>query len=164
MQQRKLQKKKDLVISLTQTIAEKVFKIAKQIKSKKNDTVVGDKCVKNDKGELALTDTEKHLTWTEDYERLLNEEFSLNKENSVLEDAAVGPQQQINKDSVKCALTKIKRGKVSGTSGVVTETLLASGDAGLERISSLFNCILMNLLIGAQLQKLGIAGTHNENF
>lgn len=100
---------------------------------------------------MALTDTEKHLTWKEDYERLLNEEFSLDKENSVLEDAAVGPQRQISKDSVKCALTKIKRGKVSGTSGVVTEILLVSGDAGLERISSLFNCILMNLLIGAQL-------------
>ena len=28
-----------------------------------NCDVVGDKCVKNDKGELALTDAEKHLAW-----------------------------------------------------------------------------------------------------
>ena len=36
----------------------------------------------------------------------------------------------------------MKKGKASGTSGVVTDMLLASGDAGLERMSSLFNCIL----------------------
>ena len=36
----------------------------------------------------------------------------------------------------------MKIDKASGTSGVVTDMLLASGDAGLERMSSLFNCIL----------------------
>ena len=50
----------------------------------KNCDVVGDKCVKNDKGELALTDADKHLAWKEHYERLLNEEFPWDKENLVL--------------------------------------------------------------------------------
>ena len=36
------------------------FKIARQMKAE-NSEVVGDKCVKNDKGELTLTDSEKHL-------------------------------------------------------------------------------------------------------
>ena len=36
----------------------------------------------------------------------------------------------------------MKKSKASGTSGIVTKTLLASSDAGLERITSLFNCIL----------------------
>ena len=36
----------------------------------------------------------------------------------------------------------MKKYKVAGTSCVVTEMLLASGDAGLERMISLFNCIL----------------------
>ena len=40
-----------------------------------NCAAVGDKCVKNDKGELVLTDAEKHLARKEHYERLLNEEF-----------------------------------------------------------------------------------------
>ena len=45
----------------------------------------------------------------------------------------------------------MKQGKASGTSGVVMEMLLASGDAGLERITSLFNCILnIYLLSGTQ--------------
>ena len=39
------------------------------------------------------------------------------------------------------ALAK-KKGKASRTSDVVTENLLASGDAGLERMTSIFNCIL----------------------
>ena len=47
----------------------------------KNCDVVGDKCVKNDKVEVTLTDAEKHLTWKEHYERLLNEEFPWGKEN-----------------------------------------------------------------------------------
>ena len=32
-----------------------------------NCDIVGDNCVKNDKGELALTDAEKHLVWRERY-------------------------------------------------------------------------------------------------
>ena len=36
----------------------------------------------------------------------------------------------------------MKKGKVSGTSDVVTELLLATGDADLERMPSLFNCML----------------------
>ena len=43
---------------------------------------------------------------------------------------------------MKSALTKMKKGKAPGTSGVVTEMLLASGDAGLDMMTSLFNCIL----------------------
>ena len=41
-----------------------VFKIAKQMNAK-NCNVVGDKCVKNDNEELAVTDAEKHLVWNE---------------------------------------------------------------------------------------------------
>ena len=148
-----------------------------------NDDVVGDKCVKNGKGELALTDAEKHLVWKEHYERFLDEEFPRNRENLILEDAVIGPQPQIDKESVKSVLTKMKKGKASGTSGVVTEMLLALGDAGLERMSSLFNCILKEKRIPSEwdtsvivncfkhkgeakerkLQRPEIAGRHDEN-
>ena len=60
----------------------------------------------------------------------------------VLEAPVIGSQPQIDKESVKSALTKMKKGNTSGTSGAVIEMLLASGDAGLERMTSLFNCIL----------------------
>ena len=60
----------------------------------------------------------------------------------VLEDPVIGPDPQKDKESVKSALTEMKKGKACGTSGVVTDMLLASGDAGFERVTSLFNCIL----------------------
>ena len=59
------------------------------------------------------------------YARLLNEEFPWDKENLVLEDPVFGPQPQTNKGSVKYALTRMEKGKVSRTSGVVMEMLLA---------------------------------------
>ena len=57
----------------------------------------------------------------------------------VLEDPVIEPHPQIDKESVKYALTKIKKGKASGTSGVAIEMLLGSGDAGFKRMTSLFN-------------------------
>ena len=48
----------------------------------------------------------------------------------------------MDKVSMKSALIKSKEGKASGASGVVTEIVLASGDADLERMTSLFNCVL----------------------
>ena len=59
----------------------------------------------------------------------------------VLQDPVIGPQPQIDTESVKSALTKMKKGKASETSGVVTEMLLALGDTGLKKMTSLFNCI-----------------------
>ena len=62
-----------------------------------NCDVVGDKCIKNDKGELVFTDAEKHLAWKEHYERLLNEEFLWDQESLVLQDSVFGPQPQIDR-------------------------------------------------------------------
>ena len=117
-----------------------VFKIAKQMKVEHFD-VVGNKCIKNDKGKLALTDAKKYLAWKEHYERFLNEEFPWRKESLVLEDPVFGPQPQIDRESIKSALAKMKKGKEPGTC-VVTEMLLAFGGAGLDMMTSLFNCIL----------------------
>ena len=108
----------------------------------KNCEVVGNKWIKNDKGELVLTDAEKHLAWKGHYERLLNEEFLWDKESLVLEDPVFGPQPQIDRKSVKSALAKMKKNKAPGISGVITEMLLASGDASLDKMTSFFNCIL----------------------
>ena len=81
-------------------------------------------------------------------ERLLIEEFPWDKENLVLEDPVIAPQPQIAKESVKSALTKMKKSKASGKSGVVTEMLLASGDAGLETLVSL--TIIKEMLITSE--------------
>ena len=51
-----------------------VFKLAKQI-DMSNQDVVGEKCVKNDAGELSLSEDERMKAWVEHYARLLNVEF-----------------------------------------------------------------------------------------
>ena len=60
----------------------------------------------------------------------------------MLEDPVFGPQLQIDRKSVKSALAKMKKNKAPGTSDVITEMLLASGDASLDKMTSFFNCIL----------------------
>ena len=60
----------------------------------------------------------------------------------MLGDPVFGPQPQIDRESVKSALAKMKKGEAPGTSGVVAEMLLVSGDGGLDMMTSLFNCIL----------------------
>ena len=60
----------------------------------------------------------------------------------VLEDPVIRPQPKIDIQSVKSALTKLEKGEASETSGVLTEKLLASDDADLEKMTSLPDCIL----------------------
>ena len=51
-----------------------IFKLAKQL-DKTNQDDVGEKCVRNDTGELSLSDLEKMKAWVEHYARLLNVQF-----------------------------------------------------------------------------------------
>ena len=43
--------------------------------------MVGDKCVKDDSGNLSFDNEAKKVAWKQHYERLLNEEFSWNPED-----------------------------------------------------------------------------------
>ena len=51
-----------------------IFRLANQIR-KENVDVIGDKPVKNDSGEMSLSEEAKQNAWAEHYERLLNVEF-----------------------------------------------------------------------------------------
>ena len=62
MQRRKMQKRKDSGTFCGERMTEqKCLRLQNMIAA--NRVVVGDKCVKNDHGDLAVTDTEKHLAW-----------------------------------------------------------------------------------------------------
>ena len=112
-----------------------VFKIAKQITTTNRD-IAGDKCVKNDGreggegggGDLATSDPGKHLSWKEDCQRLLNDKLEWNKDTVSVNNPIIGSHPQIDTESVRKALNKMKKGKLSRLSGVVSEMLLASGD------------------------------------
>ena len=51
-----------------------IFRLANQMR-KENVDVVGDKPVKNDTGEMSMSEEAKQNAWAEHYERLLNVEF-----------------------------------------------------------------------------------------
>ena len=110
-----------------------VFKIAKQITTTNRD-IAGDKCVKNDGreggegGDLATSDHGKHLSWKEDCQRLLNDKLEWNKDTVSVNNPIIGSYPQIDTEFVRKALNKMKKGKLSRLSGVVSEMLLASGD------------------------------------
>ena len=53
-----------------------------------------------------------------------------------------GLHPQTDVESVRKALHKTKKVKASGTSGIASEMLLASGDVGIERKTNLFNKII----------------------
>ena len=118
-----------------------LFKIARQM-VKTNADAVGDKCVTNDDGELACTDSEKLSAWKQHYGKLLNEEFPWEKEHLVHKEPCQGPHPKIEREWVKVALQKMKDGKAVGTSGIAAEMLKAAGDIGLDILTDLCNTII----------------------
>ena len=87
-----------------------VFRIASQMR-KTNQDVVGDKCIRNDDGELSVSDDAKKQTWKEHYERLLNVEFPWDPSHLVQEDPIPGAPPHITVDMVSHAVNKMKCGK-----------------------------------------------------
>ena len=118
-----------------------VFKMAKQIKGQNAD-IIGDPCIRNNKGDMAFSDTEKLEAWKEHYETLLNEEFKWNESQLIWEEPISGPAPQLSKKSIQEALAKMHDGKAAGGSGVVAEMLKCAGEEGIDLITDLFNAII----------------------
>ena len=81
-----------------------------------NQDVVGEKCVKNDAGELSLGEEENMKAWVEHYARLLNVEFEW--PSDLLPEVAPveGPPPQVTLVAIRKALSKMKCGKAAGPS------------------------------------------------
>ena len=65
--------------------------------------------MKNGRGCLSNSDQEKHLAWSEHYQRLLNEESESDKINLSVNEPSVELQPYIDKDSPKKALNRMKK-------------------------------------------------------
>ena len=120
-----------------------IFKLAKQM-DKTNQDVVGEKCVRNDAGELSLSDEEKMKAWVEHYARLLNVEFEW--ESNLLPEVAPveGPPPPVTKDLIRKALRKMKCDKAAGPSGIIAEMLKAAGEVGIELLTELTEVVFCN--------------------
>ena len=120
-----------------------IFGLANQMR-KENVDVLGDKPVKNDAGEMSMSEEAKQNAWAEHYKRLLNVEFDWDPDHLSNEPPLEGPPIPITIDMVKKAISKMKSGKVAGPSGIVVEKIKAACDTGATMIRDLATAIILD--------------------
>ena len=118
-----------------------LYRFANQFR-KENVDVVGDKPVKNDAGEMSMSDDSKQKAWLEHYRRLLNAEFDWDPNHLSDESPVEGPPIPITIDMVKKAISQMKAGKALGPSGIVVEMIRAADDMGASMIRDLAAAIV----------------------
>ena len=118
-----------------------VYCLANQFR-RDNADVVGDKPVKNDAGEMSMSEDSKRKAWFEHYQRLLNSEFDWDPNHVSDESPVEGPPIPITIDMVKKAIPQMKAGKAPGPSGIVVEMIKAAGDTGASMIHDLAVAII----------------------
>ena len=89
--------------------------------------------MKNDAGEMSVSDDSKQKAWLEHYQRLLNAEFDWDPNHLSDESPVEGPPIPINIDMVK---------KAPGPSGIVVEMIRAAGNMGTSMIPDLAAAII----------------------
>ena len=118
-----------------------LYHLANQFR-KENADVVGDKPVKNDAGEMSMSDDSKQKAWLEHYQRLLNAEFDWDPNHLSDKSPVEGPPFPITIDMVKKAISQMKAGKAPGPSGIVVEMIRAAGDMDASMICDLAAAII----------------------
>ena len=86
--------------------------------------------MKNDAGEMSMSEDSKRYVWLEHYQRLLNAEFDWDPNHLSDESTVEGPPIPITIDMVRKAISQMKAGKAPGQSGIVVEMIRAAGDTG----------------------------------
>ena len=98
--------------------------------------------MKNDAGEMSMSDDSKQKAWLEHYQRLLNAEFDWDPNHLSDESPVEGPPIPITIDMVKKAISQMKAGKAPCPSGIVVEMIRAAGDMGASMIRDLAAAII----------------------
>ena len=104
-----------------------VYRLANQFR-RENTDVVGDKPVKNDAGEMSMSEDSKQKAWLEHYQRLLNVEFDWDPDHLSYQPPVEGPPLSFTIDMVKKAISQMKAGKAQGPSGIVVQMIRAASD------------------------------------
>ena len=117
-----------------------VYWLANQFR-RVNTDVVGDKPMKNDTGEMSISEDSKQKAWLEHYQRLLNVEFDWDPDHLSYQPPVEGPPIPITIDMVKKAISQMA-GKALGPSGIVVEMIWAASDMGTSMICNLAAAII----------------------
>ncbi|CAK9296895.1 unnamed protein product [Gordionus sp. m RMFG-2023] len=115
-----------------------MVRMAKQM-SKKRQDVIGVKCLKNMEGKMTIDSNGIKNTWKIYMKGLLNEE---NEWNNISCAKVEGPGCKFGKNEIKRAVKKMKIGKASGLTMVVSEMFKGSDDLGIEWLMNLANQIV----------------------
>ena len=118
-----------------------VYRLANQFR-RENTDVVGDKPVKNDAGEMSVSEDSKQKAWLEHYQRLLNFEFDWGPVHLSYQPPVEGPPIPVTIDMVKKAISQVKAGKAPGPSGIVVEMIRAAGNMGTSMVRDLAVAII----------------------
>ena len=118
-----------------------VYHLANQFR-RENADVVGDKPVKNDAGEMSMSEDSKQKAWLEHYQRLLNVEFDWDPDHLSYQPSVEGTPIPITIDMVKKAISQMKVGKKPDPSGIVVEMIQAASDMGTSMIRDLAAAII----------------------
>ena len=79
--------------------------------------------MKNDAGEMSMSEDTKQKAWLEHYQRDLNDEFDWDPDHLFDEPPVEGPPIPITIDMVKKAISQMKVGKALGPSGIVVKMI-----------------------------------------
>ena len=89
-----------------------VYCLANQFR-RENADVVGDKAVKNDAGEMSVSEVSKQKAWLEHYQRLLKVEFDWDPDHLSYQPPVEGPPIPITIDMVKKAISLNHSGRTA---------------------------------------------------
>ena len=107
-------------------MSSEVFPLANQMRIENAD-VVGDMPVRNDTGELSMSEQAKQKAWLEHNVRFLNVEFEWDPEHLSDEPPLEGSPIPITIGTVKKGISKMKYDKAAGPSGIMVEMIGAVG-------------------------------------
>ena len=138
---------------------EGVFRIAKQM-DRTNQDIVGENCVCNDAGELALSDEAKMKAWVEHYARLLNVEFEWPSDVLPEVPPTAGPPPSVPAALIRKAISQMKCGKAAGPSGIVAEMFKAAGEEGVELTRQLADAVFSSGDIPADWEESFLLNLH----
>ena len=116
---------------------------------KDNRDIIGEQCIRNDDGVLAVSEEAKKVARKSYYENLLNTENDWDRNNLSEVEAVASAAVFIEKDMVREAIQKMKNRKAAGPSGIAAEMIKASGQFGVDMITDLLNQIVRDSVVPA---------------
>ena len=112
------------------------------MKNDKKDTI-GEKCVKDQEGNMAFDNNSKAKIWRTHYFNVLNVEFPWNYDDLSNEPTVHGPPMFITEEMVFKAISQMKKGKATGLSGVALKMILAPKQHIVPHMTKLANNIVV---------------------